>query len=189
MSWKLSAIALVFLTWLMANVVTQLEASFNVVATHATMTTHPRTYATTAGDKADDAKLAKDVEILRDSFLLSWIAGGCVLGACVGIWIRALTEVFAIAKTFGVSLFTSFCSTPWVIKTYFSAAPETCFFVGFLVAVGAWIGWEAALAIATRVKDAAVRNGWAGVKTELMGGAKPNEPAIMTPTSPEKPAG
>lgn len=180
--WKLSAVAVLVFSCLMANVITRLEASFNTVASHATMAIHPHTYATTLADKTEDARLQKDVDILRDSFLLSWIVGGCIPGACVGIWIRALTKVFEIAKTFGVSLFTSFCTAPWIIKNYFSASPETCLLIGFLVAVGAWLAWEVALAIAVRIKSAAIKGGWIGVKQELLGGVKPNEPATISPT-------
>lgn len=175
MSWKLSAIALVIFTAFMANVITKLEASFDVVASHATMAMLPKAYATAAPDK-EDVKLAKDVDILRDSFLLSWIIGGCIPGACVGIWIRALTKMVEIAKTFGVSLFTSFCASPWVIKNYLTANPETCLLVGFLGAVGAWVAWEVILILANRIKEAARKRGWSGIKTEVLGGNDIAEP-------------
>jgi hypothetical protein len=180
-SWKLSAIALVIFSALMANVIAKLEASFNVVANHATSITHHGNYAALPPDQAADNKVAKDVDVLRDSFLLSWVVGGCIPGACVGIWIRALTRVFDIAKTFGVSLFTSFCVSPWAIKNYMTPTPETCLLMGFLVAVGAWLIWEVALAIGTRLKDAAVKSGWIGVKREILGEGKQDEPKTITP--------
>lgn len=169
-SWKISAVALVLCSVMMANVITKLEASFNVIASHAVMV-HPSAYAATLAEKADDAKLAKDVDILRDTFLLSWIVGGCIPGACVGIWIRAITQMAQLAKTFGVSLFTSFCASPYIIKNYFTPNPETCLLIGFLVAVGAWLAWEVALAVGTRLREAAVKNGWLGVKAEILGSA------------------
>lgn len=175
MSWKLSAVALVLFSAMMANVITKLEASFNVVASHATMVVHSPYMM--AADTKEEAKVEKNVDILRDTFLLSWIIGGCIPGACVGIWIRALTKMVEIAKTFGVSLFTSFCASPYLIKNYLAANPETCLLVGFLVAVCAWVLWEVALIIANRLKDAARKRGWLGVKQELLGGDKPSEAA------------
>ncbi len=174
MGWKLTAIIIVLISTFMAKAVTQLEASFAYVATTA-MVTNAHAYATALPDNQEEEKLHKDVEILRDSFLLSWIVGGCIPGACVGIWIRALTKMVEIAKTFGVSLFSSFCVSPFVIKNYLKANPETCLLVGFLVAVGAWLAWEVVLIIAVRMKEAARKRGWLGVKSEILGGGGPQE--------------
>lgn len=196
LSWKLSAVGMILLTCLMANIVTKLEASFKTVAFQATMNVAPPIYATAY--PPEDTKLQKevqkDVEILRDSFLLSWMVGGCVLGSCVGIWIRALTEMVEIAKTFGVSLFSSFCVGPWAIQNYCTPAPSTCIMVGFFMAVAAWVAWEVALAIASRIKVAAIKGGWLAVKAEVFGGqaiitqeSQPTRVSLPPPPQPRTP--
>lgn len=185
--WKLVAIGIVVLSTLMANVISKLETSFDVIAHYAVMVTSANTAPHTHGVASalvsnGEANVKNEVNVLRDSFLLSWLVGGMIPGSCVGIWIRALTKIADIGKTFGVSLFTSFCVSPWLIKNYLLPSPETCLLIGFLVAVGSWIAWEVVLDIAVRIKAAAIKGGWVAVKNEVLGGPVVAAQEQSTPT-------
>lgn len=171
MAWRISAVVIVLFSATMASALSKIEYAAEMVARHSKVN-GPKSGTYASSMVADDAakeKLQDAKDILRDSFLLAWMIGGCIPGSCVGVWIRSLTKMAEIGKTFGVSLFTSFCASPYLITRYFDNAPSTCLVIGFFVAVSSWLAWEVALVIAERIKKAAIKNGWIGVAGEISG--------------------
>lgn len=111
----------------------------------------------------------KEVEIIRDHFNLMFCGGGCFAGAVCSIWARKLIGTEAL-RVFGVILFTGAATSPYLLLRYTKCTPEELVFGGFLyTAVIVWPGWEVAFIISDRVKTAAIKNGWVGVKKELFG--------------------
>lgn len=159
MEHKIGSIVMALVTLVGAGAVTQIEAKASTYAMYA------------------QAENTKQVEILRDHISLLWVAGGAVLGAYVGMAIRKVDGRSEMAKYFAVSLCTSLAAAPYLLKRYSHGAPEECFFGGFLMAVGAWLAWEVVMIIGGRVKDAAQRNGWLGVKREIMGQGEEKKPS------------
>lgn len=191
MAWRIGAIIVVLFSTAMASALSKIESSFDLVSSHAAA--EHRYGASAYADEQSKDKLQDAKDILRDSFLLAWMVGGLIPGGCVGVWIRSLTKMAEIGKTFGVSVFTSFCTAPYIITKYFEASPSTCLLIGFLVAVGAWVIWEVALICTDRLKKAAQKYGWIGVAGELSGHTRditsvPSKPpdAPVIPGSDEK---
>jgi hypothetical protein len=170
MAWRLSAVAIVLFSATMASALSKVESAAGFVACHAKVSSNYAGLASAiAADDAAKEKLQDAKDILRDSFLLAWMVGGVIPGGCVGVWIRSLTKMAEIGKTFGVSVFTSFCSAPYLITKYFETSPSTCLLVGFMVSVCAWVGWEIALICTERMRKAAQKYGWIGVAGEITG--------------------
>lgn len=108
--------------------------------------------------------------VLRDQLNLLWVAGGAILGGYVAVALREISGLHHIVKYFAVSVATAVAVTPYVLIAWFGpvVAPEACFVLGFLFAVGAWLAWEIVGILATRLKRAARQHGWLGVKEELL---------------------
>ena len=111
--------------------------------------------------------------ILRDYLNFLWVAFGAILGGYVAVALRQVTGLFHIVRCFAVAVATALAVTPYLLVTYFGPAinPESCFLLGFLIAVGAWLAWEVVGILALRLKRAARERGWIGVKGELTGHA------------------
>lgn len=123
------------------------------------------------------------IEIIRDRFLMLVTAISAIGGGVVCVMLRIAwsnksivdgKEVTAVSRFlinafFSVSVITSMATTPWTVKRYLHNTPEDCSLVAFLVAVGAWVGWEIIAIIGERIKKAAESRGIAGVKDELAG--------------------
>lgn len=147
----MQTIVIVLLTLVGAGVTTQLEA-------HASQSTiYPFAYA----DKPT---------VLRDHINFFWVGGGAILGGYVAVALRQISGLHHVVKYFAVSVATALAVTPYVLIAYFGpiVAPEECFILGFLFAVGAWLAWEIVGILAERLKDAARQRGWLGVKDELI---------------------
>lgn len=148
----------------------------------------------------------QQVEILRNHLSLAWVAGGAVLGGYVAVAIRHyLTEQSTRVKTMtwpgmvhylAVSICSSLAFTPYALRRWYDGHPEECFFGGFVVALGSWIFYEVALIIVGRLKEAARKRGWLGIKDELLAGKQaivdqmvnpPVTPPAM-PRAPESPS-
>ena len=182
MAWRLSAVVIVLFSATMASGLSRIESAAGVISSYAKVASiKTGSYATSISAEDSKEKLQDAKDILRDSFLLAWMVGGLIPGGCVGVWIRSLTKIAEIGKTFGVSVFTSFCTAPYIITKYFEASPSTCLLIGFLVSVGAWVIWEVALICASRVKKAAQKYGWVGVAGELTGSSRDVTSAPSTP--------
>jgi hypothetical protein len=147
----MQTIVIVLLTLVGAGITTQLEA-------HAGQPTiSPFAYA----DKPT---------VLRDHINFFWVGGGAILGGYVAVALRQISGLHHVVKYFAVSVATAIAVTPYVLIAYFGpvVAPEECFILGFLFAVGAWLAWEIIGILARRLKVAARQRGWLGVKDELM---------------------
>lgn len=166
---SLSSLIVVLVTILGAGVVTKIEAT-----AEQTLLAHAQ------GVDPEH----QNVEILKDQIRFLWVGGGAILGSCVGLWIRAVAGLLAMSRTFGVSLFTSLACTPYVLRRWSNGFPEECFILAFLAAVGAWLAWEVALIIAIRVKEAAKKRGWIGVKEEVFGAGQAATVTTGQTTSP-----
>ncbi|MFO0812393.1 MAG: hypothetical protein U0796_04190 [Gemmatales bacterium] len=116
--------------------------------------------------------------ILRDHLNFLWVAGGAILGGYVAVALRQVTGLFHIVRCFAVAVATALAVTPYLLVTYFgpAIAPESCFLLGFLIAVGAWLAWEVVSILALRLKKAARERGWLGVKEEVMGDRRSHPP-------------
>ena len=116
--------------------------------------------------------------ILRDHLNFLWVAGGAILGGYVAVALRQVTGLFHIVRCFAVAVATALAVTPYLLVTYFGPAivPESCFLLGFLIAVGAWLAWEVVSILAMRLKKAARERGWMGVKEEVIGNSRSNPP-------------
>lgn len=112
--------------------------------------------------------------VLRDHINFFWVGGGAILGGYVAIALRQISGLHHVVKYFAVSVATALAVTPYVLIAYFGpvVAPEACFILGFLFAVGAWLAWEIVGILAGRLKDAARKRGWIGVKEELFNPTK-----------------
>ncbi|MFT3882767.1 MAG: hypothetical protein QM703_24330 [Gemmatales bacterium] len=108
--------------------------------------------------------------VLRDHINFFWVGGGAILGGYVAVALRQISGLHHVVKYFAVSVATALAVTPYVLIAYFGpvVAPEACFILGFLFAVGAWLAWEIVGILAWRLKDAARKRGWIGVKEELL---------------------
>ena len=108
--------------------------------------------------------------VLRDHLNFLWVAGGAILGGYVAVALRQVTGLFLIVRCFAVAVATALAVTPYLLVTYFgpAIAPESCFLLGFLIAVGAWLAWEVLSILALRLKRAARQRGWLGVKEEVL---------------------
>jgi hypothetical protein len=111
--------------------------------------------------------------VLRDTLNFVWVAIGSLLGGYVAVALRQVTGLFHIVRCFAVAVATALAITPYLLVNYFgpAIAPESCFVLGFLIAVGAWLAWEVVGILAGRVKKAARERGWVGVKGGLTGHA------------------
>lgn len=185
MAWRLSAVVIVLFSATMTSGLSRVESAAGIVSSHAKIGGAKSYSSSMVADDSAKEKLQDAKDILRDSFLLAWMVGGLIPGGCVGVWIRSLTKIAEIGKTFGVSVFTSFCTAPYIITKYFEASPSTCLLIGFLVSVGAWVIWEVALICTSRVKKAAQKYGWVGVAGELTGRSRDVTSVPSTP--PETP--
>lgn len=151
----------------------------------------PPTGPSTLVQHLDDAKEAQ-IGIIRNNFLMFVIAGGSFAGAITSMclrWAYAKTNKITLPSTmlgayFTVSWLSSFFCSPAILKKWFSETPEDCLAYSFLVAMGAWAGWEVISIIADRCKKAAQRYGWAGVAGEITGRPKDEESAPTKPTTP-----
>lgn len=116
--------------------------------------------------------------ILRDHLNFLWVAGGAILGGYVAVALRQVTGLFHIVRCIAVAVATALAVTPYLLVTYFgpAIAPESCFPLGFLIAVGAWLAWEVVSILALRLKKAARERGWMGVKEEVMGDSRSHPP-------------
>jgi hypothetical protein len=108
--------------------------------------------------------------VLRDHINFFWVGGGAILGGYVAVALRQISGLHHVVKYFAVSVATALAVTPYVLIAYFGpvVAPEACFILGFLFAVGAWLAWEIVGILAGRLKAAARKRGWIGVKEELL---------------------
>lgn len=108
--------------------------------------------------------------VLRDHINFFWVGGGAILGGYVAVALRQISGLHHVVKYFAVSVATALAVTPYVLIAYFGpvVAPEECFILGFLFAVGAWLAWEIVGILARRLKAAARQRGWLGVKEELL---------------------
>lgn len=164
-----------FMLWLIgATVVSSSESRFMSKAvkvnTFENMVAHAQPPTKIDPKVREEVKEAvKEVEIIRDHFNLMFCGGGCFAGAVCSIWARKLIGTEAL-RVFGVILFTGAATSPFLLLRYTKCTPEELVFGGFLyTAVIVWPGWEIAFIITERVKTAARKNGWWGVKTELFG--------------------
>lgn len=173
MRYMLSA-AVMVTTLIMCQLVTTLEAHYK--PTFATVTKADafiKEYATQAPsiptktvEKVEQA--AKDVDVLRNSFLMLWVCGGIFPGAVVGAILRKATKA-QIALDMAVSVCTALPVTPYILRRYTDCTPEECFLGGFLLSVGAWALWQIILILVARIISAADKRGIAGVKDEILG--------------------
>lgn len=108
--------------------------------------------------------------VLRDHINFLWVGGGAILGGYVAVALKQISGLHHVVKYFAVSVATALAITPYVLIAYFGpiVAPEACFILGFLFAVGAWLAWEIVGIVAGRLKAAARKRGWIGVKEELL---------------------
>lgn len=114
---------------------------------------------------------SKDVDVLRNSFLMLWVCGGIFPGAVVGVILRKATKA-QIALDMGVSVCTALPVTPYLLRRYTDCTPEECFLGGFILSVGAWALWQIILVLVARIISAADKRGIAGVKDEILGGGE-----------------
>jgi hypothetical protein len=113
---------------------------------------------------------AEQPTVLRDQLNFLWVAFGSLLGGYVAVALRNITGMIKIVRCYAVSVATAMALTPYLLVTYLchQVSAEACFGLGFLAAVAAWLFWEVLGILAERVKRAAKRRGWAGVKEEVV---------------------
>ncbi|HQR06357.1 MAG TPA: hypothetical protein PLN21_06020 [Gemmatales bacterium] len=85
--------------------------------------------------------------VLRDHINFFWVGGGAILGGYVAVALKQISGLHHVVKYFAVSVATAF-------------------------AVGAWLAWEIVGILAGRLKAAARKRGWIGVKEELLNPAQ-----------------
>jgi len=151
----MQTILIVLLTLVGAGVTTQLEAHASQMAMSGIVA-------------------ADQPTVLRDHINFFWVGGGAILGGYVAVALRQISGLHHVVKYFAVSVATALAITPYVLIAYFGpvVAPEACFILGFLFAVGAWLAWEIVGILAGRLKAAARKRGWIGVKEELLNPTK-----------------
>lgn len=176
---QFAGIMVLLLTLAMCQVVTSLEATARMTAapvmrTQAkivAMQVNPNGNGNSkihAEERKANEQAVKDVQVLRDSFLMLWICGGIFPGAVVGAILHKATRTQVTADML-VSICTALPLTPYLLKRYSNVSPEECFVGGFIVSVMSWTAWQLVLIIVARVTLAADKRGVAGVKDELMG--------------------
>ena len=177
---QFAGIMVLLLTLAMCQVVTSLEATARMTAapvmrTQAkivAMQVNPNGNGNSkihAEERKANEQAVKDVQVLRDSFLMLWICGGIFPGAVVGAILRHKATRTQVTADMMVSICTALPLTPYLLKRYSSVSPEECFVGGFIVSVMSWAVWQIVLIIVARVTLAADKRGVAGVKDEIMG--------------------
>lgn len=172
-------ILICFTTLLGSSVVTALETAFLKVVhpSPVAMVQENGNAAKEVSKKLEDVKgaieaVAKQNEILRNSFLMLWLIGGVIPGSAVGVVLKQATGYKAVTHA-TVSVCTSIPVTPYLLKRYTDCTPEECFIGGFIVAVSAWFAWEVLMLCYGRIKKAATERGIGGVVDEVRGNTGP----------------
>ena len=177
---QFAGIMVLLLTLAMCQVVTSLEATARMTAapvmrTQAkivAMQVNPNGNGNSkihAEERKANEQAVKDVQVLRDSFLMLWVCSGIFPGAVVGAILRHKATRTQVTADMLVSICTALPLTPYLLKRYSSVSPEECFVGGFIVSVMSWAVWQIVLIIVARVTLAADKRGVAGVKDEIMG--------------------
>ena len=175
---QFAGIMVLLLTLTMCKAVTSLEATARMTAAPVIRTQakiakmaqpngNGKAAAVAAEEKANE-QAVKDVQVLRDSFLMLWVCSGIFPGAVVGAILRKATRTQVTADML-VSICTALPLTPYLLKRYSNVSPEECFVGGFIVSVMSWAAWQIILIIVARITLAADKRGVAGVKDEIMG--------------------
>lgn len=182
MAKQFSGIIVMFATFIMCQVVTSLEASVLVktspiIMAHAMMhmqapPTHPTKQQ--SDDRAKNEMAFKDVQVLRDSFLMLWVCGGILPGSVVGAILRKVNRE-KLWLDMSLSACTALPLTPFLLRQYTDCSPEVCFLGGFIVSVCAWSAWTIALILVSRLTKAADSGGIGGMKDELLGKGSPQQ--------------
>jgi len=176
---QFAGIMVLLLTLTMCKAVTSLEATARMTAAPVIRTQakiakmaqpngNGKAAAVAAEEKANE-QAVKDVQVLRDSFLMLWVCSGIFPGAVVGAILRHKATRTQVTADMLVSICTALPLTPYLLKRYSSVSPEECFVGGFIVSVMSWAVWQIVLIIVARVTLAADKRGVAGVKDEIMG--------------------
>ena len=174
---QFAGIMVLLLTLTMCKAVTSLEATARMTAAPVIRTQakiakmaqpNGNGKAAAAAEQKANEQAVKDVQVLRDSFLMLWVCGGIFPGAVVGAILRKATRTQVTADML-VSICTALPLTPYLLKRYSNVSPEECFVGGFIVSVMSWAAWQIILIIVARVTLAADKRGVAGVKDEIMG--------------------
>lgn len=179
MARQFTGVLVMLLTLTMCQVVTSLEASARMVAApvvrqQAKIIAQSNGKLQAEENKANE-QAVKDVQVLRDSFLMLWVCGGIFPGAVVGAILRHKATRTQVTADMLVSICTALPLTPYLLKKYSNVSPEECFVGGFIVSVMSWAAWQIILIIVARVTLAADKRGVAGVKDEIMGNGE-NKP-------------
>ena len=174
---QFAGIMVLLLTLTMCKAVTSLEATARMTAAPVIRTQakiakmaqpNGNGKAAAAAEQKANEQAVKDVQVLRDSFLMLWVCSGIFPGAVVGAILRKATRTQVTADML-VSICTALPLTPYLLKRYSNVSPEECFVGGFIVSVMSWAAWQIILIIVARVTLAADKRGVAGVKDEIMG--------------------
>ena len=175
---QFAGIMVLLLTLTMCKAVTSLEATARMTAAPVIRTQakiakmaqpNGNGKAAAAAEQKANEQAVKDVQVLRDSFLMLWVCSGIFPGAVVGAILRHKATRTQVTADMLVSICTALPLTPYLLKRYSSVSPEECFVGGFIVSVMSWAVWQIVLIIVARVTLAADKRGVAGVKDEIMG--------------------
>ena len=175
---QFAGIMVLLLTLTMCKAVTSLEATARMTAAPVIRTQakiakmaqpNGNGKAAVAAEEKANEQAVKDVQVLRDSFLMLWVCSGIFPGAVVGAILRHKATRTQVTADMLVSICTALPLTPYLLKRYSSVSPEECFVGGFIVSVMSWAVWQIVLIIVARVTLAADKRGVAGVKDEIMG--------------------
>lgn len=189
---QLSGPLVLIVTLAMCQVITTLEASLvskarPILITQANIAKYgsPHTLQG-ASDKVANEQAVKDVQVLRDTFLMLWVCGGILPGAVVSLALRKYARKFMPARwvlevpvsfDVSVSICTAIPLVPLLLKRYTNCAPEEAFALGFAVSVAAWASWIIVLILVARFTVAANERGIGGLKDEMLG--KGGQPTIL----------
>ena len=175
---QFAGIMVLLLTLTMCKAVTSLEATARMTAAPVIRTQakiakmaqpNGNGKAAVAAEEKANEQAVKDVQVLRDSFLMLWVCSGIFPGAVVGAILRHKATRTQVTADMLVSICTALPLTPYLLKRYSNVSPEECFVGGFIVSVMSWAVWQIVLIIVARVTLAADKRGVAGVKDEIMG--------------------